>query len=176
MCDALWVLLFCALACRNMMEERSYPQGLRRWDKVEVDGFSAGCTVHGFTSWGKSYSTASLEKHWLTAFFQGAFSFLAFRHTARWETYILWSPTCNVVLNNTPQNMDSSANLQRNNSMTSISGQLCNSNLLLKWSLLLGMEGVQHWQPLSLGCQRASVYANCGSVFLMWTFFHQSQI
>lgn len=139
------------------------------------DGFSRGCTVPAFTSWGRSHSKASLQKHCLTALFQGTFSFLAFRHIARWETYILWSPTCNVVLNNTPWSMDSSANLQRNNSVTSITGELHNSNLILKGSPLLSTEGVQHWQPLSLGCQRASAYANCGSVFLTWTFFWQSQ-
>lgn len=37
---------------------------------MEVYVFSAGCTVHGFTSWDKSHSTASLEKHFLAAFFQ----------------------------------------------------------------------------------------------------------
>lgn len=53
---------------------------------MEVDEFNAGCT--GCVSpVGESHIVwpVSQGKHCLTVFFQGAFSFLAFRHSARQE-------------------------------------------------------------------------------------------
>jgi len=132
MCDVLQVSHFCALGCRNMTEERNYPQGLRMWDKVEVGGFSAGCTVHVFTSWRKSQLLAGLEKYCLTVFSEfSLFWLLGILQGGKQNSlYILWSLTCNTVLGNTPRAWIPLPTCRE--TVTSISGQVCNSNLLLK--------------------------------------------
>lgn len=120
--------------------------------KGRKEKFCSGWPACLFTSWGKPHGRASLGKYFLIVTFQGSFSFFfffGFCAYRKWEgkkkIFIpLWSPSCNMVLNTTLQ-ADFSVKLQGNDSTTSISGQLCNSNILLKSSPPLGMEGFQYF-------------------------------
>lgn len=174
MCDALRVLYFCALECRNMMEEKNYPQGLRRWDKVEVDGFSAGCAVRVFTSWGKY---GHLEKHCRTVFSELSL-FCFFGILQGWKqnsSYILRSPPCNMMLNNTPQAWIPLVTCRETTAWpASVARSVIQtffSNDYLSWA----QREFSTRSASPLDAKRALVYVNCGNFCLMWTFFHQSQ-